>query len=304
MTEETRTDAAAAGRPTAYRAAEAPAPAVHAEPREAPEPLARAEAPAAAEPLVRMEARQATEPLARAEAPAAAEPLVRMEARQAAEPLARAEAPAAAEPLARMEARQAAEPLAKSEGRHAVEPALESEAPTAALPASARIGVVQPPAGTGSSGGSGTAAGSGFKVAADQYAAAAGPLQAVADRISELYTSLNGYLSGLDAPWGDDHAGHQFADGEKGYVKFAADTLEGLKSLPEGLRNTAEGLKAMAENYTATEEGIASGMDAQDEDLQATQGTYWSPGAFTAALPRTEAAHVIARESGSTGGRH
>ncbi|MFJ6213501.1 WXG100 family type VII secretion target [Streptomyces sp. NPDC092296] len=174
----------------------------------------------------------------------------------------------------------------------ATEPASAMEPQTAIQPSL--------PTQTGVSG----SAGSGFRVTADQYAAAAGPLLAVADQLSELYSSLNGFLSGLQTPWGDDHAGHQFADGDQGYIKYSADTLTGLQTLPEGLRNVAEGMKAMAQNYSSVEEAIASGMTDQDAELQSSQGTYWSPTSFSAALPRTESVARLTTERGNTSGRH
>lgn len=131
------------------------------------------------------------------------------------------------------------------------------------------------------SGGGPASAGSGFKVSPEQYRAAIAPVLAASDQIAELSTSLSSFLSGMQAgkPWGDDESGKKFAEGEKGYLKYSEDTLKGLAGLPKGLKYIADGLKAMAENYEGTETVLSGDMTGQDSELQATQGTYWSPAA-------------------------
>ncbi|WP_377273848.1 hypothetical protein [Peterkaempfera sp. SMS 1(5)a] len=164
--------------------------------------------------------------------------------------------------------------------------------------AAQRIGTVSttlpnaPAASTATGDGS---AGSGFQVVPEQYTAAVSPLQSMADQLSEMYTSLNSFLSQFDKPWGDDHAGQQFAEGDTGYIKYSTDVLTVLKNLPDELRNTADGIKFMAENYEGTEQAVVSGLTGQDQDLESTQGDYWSPSGYSYG---TETAGTSVSDSG------
>jgi len=162
------------------------------------------------------------------------------------------------------------------------------------------------------SGGGPASAGSGFKVSPEQYRAAIAPVLAASDQIAELSTSLSSFLSGMQAgkPWGDDESGKKFAEGEKGYLKYSEDTLKGLAGLPKGLKYIADGLKAMAENYEGAETALSGDMTGQDSELQATQGTYWSPAAgASSAAPTTPilpnaTLSGIAQSRPHTTGRH
>ncbi|WP_055586961.1 WXG100 family type VII secretion target, partial [Peterkaempfera griseoplana] len=160
----------------------------------------------------------------------------------------------------------------------------ETIEPATRAAAAQRIGTVVPtlpdtpvaPTATGDG-----SAGSGFQVVPEQYTAAVNPLHSMADQLSEMYTSLNSFLSQFDKPWGDDHAGKQFAEGDKGYIKYSTDILTVLKNLPKELRDTADGIKFMADNYEATEQAVVSGLTGQDQDLESTQGNYWSPSGYS-----------------------
>ncbi|MFB7613849.1 WXG100 family type VII secretion target [Kitasatospora sp. NPDC056181] len=112
------------------------------------------------------------------------------------------------------------------------------------------------------------AAGTGFDVHPEQYRAAVSPMLAASDRVSAAYLDLDSFLTSMNAthPWGNDHAGHQFAEGEKGYLAYSSGTLKGLKGLPAALRRVAEGLKRMAENYENTERRVTASLTGRNEN--------------------------------------
>ncbi|MFD0274502.1 hypothetical protein ACFVHB_11440 [Kitasatospora sp. NPDC127111] len=133
------------------------------------------------------------------------------------------------------------------------------------------------------------AAGTGFEAHPAQYRAAVSPMLAASDRVSAAYLDLDSFLTSMNAthPWGNDHAGHQFAEGEKGYLAYSAGTLKGLKGLPAALRRVAEGMKRMAENYENTERGVVNTLKGRQEDL-GTHGPA-DPLPAAAALPQAPA---------------
>ncbi|MFI6446959.1 WXG100 family type VII secretion target [Kitasatospora sp. NPDC050543] len=112
-------------------------------------------------------------------------------------------------------------------------------------------------------------AGTGFEVTPEQYRAAVSPMLAASDRVSTAYLALDSFLTSMNAthPWGNDHAGHQFAEGGKGYLAYSAGTLKGLKGLPAALRRVADGLKLMAENYETTERRVVGTLKGRKEEL-------------------------------------
>ncbi|MFJ1706886.1 WXG100 family type VII secretion target [Kitasatospora sp. NPDC088346] len=131
-------------------------------------------------------------------------------------------------------------------------------------------------------------AGTGFEVTPEQYRTAVSPMLAATDRVSAAYLALDGYLTSMNAtdPWGNDHAGHQFAEGEKGYLAYSAGTLKGLKGLPAALHRIADGLKLMAQNYETTEQRVVGGLDGSKQELDAYRPMNPLP---AAALPQAPA---------------
>ncbi|GAA2279439.1 hypothetical protein GCM10010430_76770 [Kitasatospora cystarginea] len=116
-------------------------------------------------------------------------------------------------------------------------------------------------------------AGTGIKISPEQYRTASSPMSAAADRVSQLYLGLDGFLTSMNAtsPWGKDHAGEQFAEGEKGYLAYSAATLKGLKNLPAALHRVAEGLKTMAQNYESAESDTVADLNGRGRDLQVVE---------------------------------
>ncbi|MCX5213455.1 hypothetical protein OG689_30020 [Kitasatospora sp. NBC_00240] len=161
-------------------------------------------------------------------------------------------------------------------------------------------------------------AGTGFTVAPEQYRAAASPVLAASDRLSRLYLGLDEYLTSMNAtePWGGDHAGEQFAQGEKGYLAYSAATLKGLKTLAPALHRIAEGLKAMAQNYENAESGVVARLRGRGQDLVAAAPLPTAPnvsavstvsaGAAVPGPPVPAVPGAVIRDigRGRTGGRH
>ncbi|MFD9124096.1 hypothetical protein [Kitasatospora sp. NPDC059571] len=299
------------------------------EPMEVAEPLARLEPMQVAEPMARLEPTEAAEPLARLRPMEAAEPLARLRPMEA-EPVVSMDRVAQAEPTLTTARTAEAEPvhstartaeLRPMEGTVAAEPdmllqrtatdGVPAEARTvplaagraAATPAAqdAQVKRLAPTAQSSSSSGGGSA-GSGFQVDPEQYRAAVSPVLAAADQLSQLVTGLTAFLEHTQstAPWGNDESGKKFAEGEKGYLKYSADTLKGLKSMPDEVKYIADGLKAMAENYRAAEEGNTSafqGGDGSDGVSVPQTGSYSAP---VDVLPPSAALRNIAQSAPST----
>ncbi|MER5639676.1 hypothetical protein ABT095_22290 [Kitasatospora sp. NPDC002227] len=139
-------------------------------------------------------------------------------------------------------------------------------------------------AGAANAQGGGGGAGQGFQVDVDQYRAAVSPVLEAADQITQLATRLSSYLTGAEgsSPWGDDESGKQFAEGEKGYLKYSKETQSGLKSLGSGLKQVSDGLKSMADGYQNSEQSLTGEFNGQDGGGQVGATP---PPAYTAQLP-------------------
>ncbi len=147
---------------------------------------------------------------------------------------------------------------------------------------------------SGSGSGSGGGAGQGFQVSPEQYQAAVSPMLAASEQVMALFTTLNSYLPSMESqqPWGKDESGKKFAEGEKGYLKYSADTLKTLKGLPDGLKYIADGLKAMAQGYEGADSGVTSDLTGQDNQLSASPPPTWSPSVHTPITPMNTYEHV------------
>ncbi|MGW4652556.1 hypothetical protein ACWEPF_39060, partial [Kitasatospora sp. NPDC004289] len=121
----------------------------------------------------------------------------------------------------------------------------------------------------------GSAMAGGFRIVPEQLRAASGPVLGVADDLKELFTSMNGYLSGMrgNSPWGNDDDGKSFAngeDGEPGYLANEKDVLEGLEALPQVLETIGKRLKGMADGYENAEQFSLTGMGKPELPLPGT----------------------------------
>ncbi|MGW4378482.1 hypothetical protein [Kitasatospora sp. NPDC004531] len=169
-------------------------------------------------------------------------------------------APAPPRITARTLGRSEPPPAARPSERTPTEPlAARTKVGTAAVPGNR---ITARPAAVDTSGKAGT----GFQVDPAQYQAAASSMLAVSEQVGSLYSSLSSYLPALESqhPWGNDESGKQFAEGEKGYLKYSKDTLDVVKGLPAALKGIADGLKAMADGYQNADEGVVTALNGVD----------------------------------------
>ena len=94
-----------------------------------------------------------------------------------------------------------------------------------------------------------------LKVDPDRLRSAADQLADVGDQVKGISSSLHSQVDALGEPWGDDSTGHQFADGEKGYlaqkdaVGTAVTSLAGfVGDLAESLRMTVDAIEQLDGN--------------------------------------------------------
>ncbi|MCX4751313.1 hypothetical protein OG455_38430 [Kitasatospora sp. NBC_01287] len=109
-------------------------------------------------------------------------------------------------------------------------------------------------------------AGAGFAVDPARYRAAVSPLLAAVDQLTELSTGMTAFLATMEdqAPWGNDDSGKKFANGDKGYLQYSADTMKTLNGMPDGLRYVADGIKAMADGYEGADGSVQGDMSSGD----------------------------------------
>ncbi|MGE7433068.1 hypothetical protein [Kitasatospora sp. NPDC001175] len=264
------------------------------------EAFQRADALQPTEAFQRTDALQPTEAFQRADALQPTEAFQRADALQPTEAFQRADALQPTETRRMVDAQPlnltAAQPVELGRLRDSASPLQPLRGRTAAVAANP-VSASQP---AGGGGGGGASAGSGFRVDPAQYQAAVSPLLAAADQISQLVTSLTGFLSSMEAnkPWGNDESGKQFAEGDKGYLKYTADTQKSLKGLPDGLHFVADGLKAMAQGYQNAEDSAISDLNRDDDQLQAGPAIPQSPnipGSPTLPIPPRATLGDIAR---------
>ncbi|GAB2730668.1 hypothetical protein [Kitasatospora kifunensis] len=140
------------------------------------------------------------------------------------------------------------------------------------------------PATTGSSG-------AGFAVDPSRYRAAVSPLLAAVEQLTELSTGMTAFLSTMEgqAPWGNDESGKKFAEGDKGYLTYSADTLKTLNGMPDGLKYVADGLKAMADGYEGADgsvQGELNNAEAPAQQSAPLQPMETAAGQVSPLLPR------------------
>ncbi|WP_067646538.1 WXG100 family type VII secretion target [Nocardia harenae] len=78
---------------------------------------------------------------------------------------------------------------------------------------------------------------------------AAGEFDAVAERTRRLLDTLTGACASRGEPWGDDKAGRQFADGDKGYRANRDNYFDTLSTLVEVFGDNATNLGDAADAF-------------------------------------------------------
>ncbi|MEV7117317.1 hypothetical protein [Kitasatospora griseola] len=260
-----------------YTAAEAEAPVRFRVGTVVPEPFQEAEAATPLRPFERAEPATPVQPFERDAAATPLQPFERAQsARIAPEAFQRAEPATPVEPFdggqtPRIVDRglRQGEPASAAGSLHrqsVAAPAEQATAPTAAHRTEAVAGnrISARPAATNRDA-SGNA-GQGFQVDPAQYQAAVSPMLAVSEQVGSLYSALSSYLPALESqnPWGNDESGKQFAEGDKGYLKYSKDTLDVIKGLPAALKAIADGLKSMADGYQGADEGVITELNGVD----------------------------------------
>ncbi|MFI7004418.1 WXG100 family type VII secretion target [Nocardia sp. NPDC050175] len=76
----------------------------------------------------------------------------------------------------------------------------------------------------------------------------------VADRAQKVLDRLKGASESKGEPWGHDHAGEKFADGEKGYKKNRDGTFSSLSSLVGVFKDNAKNLRDSAKTFEENEQ--------------------------------------------------
>lgn len=79
----------------------------------------------------------------------------------------------------------------------------------------------------------------------------------VADITRRILTDLQSDCEGRGEPWGDDKAGREFADGEKGYKANRDSTFTSLTGLVTVFGDNAVNLRDSANNFEANENEVS-----------------------------------------------
>ncbi|WP_433663166.1 type VII secretion target [Nocardia sp. CA-128927] len=114
----------------------------------------------------------------------------------------------------------------------------------------------------------------------------------VADRAKKVLDALKGSSESKGEPWGDDHAGEKFADGEKGYKKNRDGTFSSLSSLVGVFQDNAKNLRDSAKTFEENEQAALQPRQAvqrtRRDSVQRSVGGY-SPTLrdSVAAVPRS-----------------
>ncbi|MQY23169.1 WXG100 family type VII secretion target [Nocardia macrotermitis] len=96
------------------------------------------------------------------------------------------------------------------------------------------------------------------KVDPEQLRRAAVKTGEVRDRIGDVITTLQSALAGRGQPWGDDSLGHQFADGEKGYLTAKQNMITGAGQFEKTFDSYSSGQSQSADKIETTEHGTAA----------------------------------------------
>ncbi|MFI5777153.1 hypothetical protein [Nocardia sp. NPDC051570] len=109
-----------------------------------------------------------------------------------------------------------------------------------------------------------------WEIDPESFTKSAGKTQHVADRIGEIWQTLDTGLSALGEPWGTDRTGSQFAngDGDNGYVKTKANVEQGLTG-PQGMITNIENL---ADGQRRTGEKVRSELEERNRQSFETRG--------------------------------
>jgi uncharacterized protein YukE len=83
----------------------------------------------------------------------------------------------------------------------------------------------------------------------DGLRAAASHMVDVGDQVKAVLSSLNSQIDALGQPWGDDSVGHQFANGDKGYLAQKDNVTAAVTSMSQFIDGLADSLKTTADSF-------------------------------------------------------
>ena len=86
---------------------------------------------------------------------------------------------------------------------------------------------------------------------------AAGEFDGVADMTKKLLETLKNVSGSEGEPWGDDKAGHKFADGDKGYLANRDGSFTSLSNLVQTFQDNATNLRDAAKTFEDNERKAA-----------------------------------------------
>ncbi|WP_405162022.1 type VII secretion target [Nocardia sp. NBC_01499] len=83
----------------------------------------------------------------------------------------------------------------------------------------------------------------------------------VADRAKKVLDNLKSSSESKGEPWGDDHAGERFANGDKGYKKNRDNTFTSLSTLVDVFHSNAKNLRDSATTFEENEKEMANAKE-------------------------------------------
>ncbi len=93
----------------------------------------------------------------------------------------------------------------------------------------------------------------------DGMRSAAAEFDDEADHVQNILDTLQTSSASKGEPWGNDKAGKQFADGDKGYKANRDNTFNSLSKLVQTLHDNADNLRDAAKSFEDNETQVSGG---------------------------------------------
>jgi WXG100 family type VII secretion target len=88
-----------------------------------------------------------------------------------------------------------------------------------------------------------------LSVTPDSLRSVAADVENVSTQMKQVLSTLNGQLSGLGTPWGDDSTGDQFANGSQGYLAQHQNVNTNIGNQTQQLDSLSQSLTTSANNF-------------------------------------------------------
>lgn len=82
-------------------------------------------------------------------------------------------------------------------------------------------------------------------------------------RVAEIVDTLTSTLQSHGAPWGDDHYGREFAEGDNGYLAVHKNLISGGQTMVTSLSDLATGQNDAADSLQGTDRASAQGLNGR-----------------------------------------